>query len=70
MHCGDEKLRGPSRRNLYTLYTDGAAAPEGENAAARANARTAEGPVGELWRVLQSEPARRLCGLRDPEPRL
>eukprot|EP01050_Picozoa_sp_SAG11_P010666 SAG11_NODE_1082_length_5952_cov_2.529301_4_plen_285_part_00 len=70
VHCGDEKLRGPSRRNLYTLYTDGAAEPEEQKVAARVSARTADGPVGELWKLLRSEPARRLCGLSDVKPRL
>lgn len=71
IHCGDEKLRGSSRRNLYMLYEDraaGAAAGAGEDAGAteaeeQATAMRGQGPLGDLWPLLKSEPARQLCSV-------
>ena len=72
-HCGDEKLRGGTRRNLYTLYRDLSFEEVGEveQVAQQGRERPADGPVGDLWPLLKSEQQRRLCGVADAAaPRL
>ena len=60
-HCGDEKLRGSARRNLYVLYEDSAF--EGTGASDLSTGDPAAGPVGKLWPLLNDEEQRRLCGV-------
>ncbi len=69
IHCGDEKLRGSSRRNVYMLYEDCALKSGEEDSAEqqRAKAISGEGPLGELWSTLISKEAQRLCWLDEED---
>jgi hypothetical protein len=64
-HCGDEKIRGGVRRNVYMLYTDDAVMDVQCSTQQPVASRwpSNDGPVGDLWPRLRSEQQRRLCGV-------
>ena len=69
VHCGDEKLRGPPRRNMYMLYSDDVVLNvpcSTKQAVSKNRLSIEESPVGQLWPHLRTKWQQKLCGIVPP----